>query len=261
MSSRYVALFVVSVVSTVACGDGSSDRRLDALATPVPDASPDAGPDASPDGPPDAPPVRCATDRVVHLDVHRVVDGATIPDGRIVVRFHQFNDDIRPRPTFFGYDRPYNGASNGVDIAISEIALPAPIDGYQLCERSCNDLTDPACSCPAGAPKLALGAVFVVRDSNHSGAIEAEELNDDDIYGIGWMQLGASDAAYPPPTALDSLAPQGIQDCLAPYSILPPAPGGFNERLGVPSPSETFRLDICVPDSDSCDLVRSPNLT
>ena len=96
-------------------------------------------------------------------------------------------------------------------------------------------------------------------DADHSGAIEPAELSRDNRYGIGVMALGDSDAAYPPPTFLDPLAPEGIQGCLAPYSILPPASNSIFDRLGVPT-STTFSLDVCVPGSASCDMLRVPNL-
>ena len=71
------------------------------------------------------------------------------------------------------------------------------------------------------------------------------------------MSLADSDAAYPPPTFLDPLAPEGIQGCLAPYSLLPPMNGSFFDRLGIPT-STTFPLDVCVPGSASCDMLRVP---
>ena len=100
--------------------------------------------------------------------------------------------------------------------------------------------------------------VYVDRDG--SGAIESSEVVDDNEYGVGYIQLGAADRAYAPPTVFDFLAPQGLVDCLAPYSILPPpANESFND-LGIPAADTRFPLDICVPGSASCSQVRRPNL-
>ena len=43
------------------------------------------------------------------------------------------------------------------------------------------------------------------------------------------------------------------------YSILPPANDSIFDRLGIAT-STTFSLDVCVPGSASCDMLRVPNL-
>ena len=213
--------------------------------------------DASADASPDAAPFSCATDTVIHFDVHPVAAG-TIPDGRLIVDLYQLQDNLNV-PEQVIYDVPFTGASTSVDLTLADLALPANLDSYKLCPRTCYDLSNPACTCTAGQPNVALAAVLVMVDADHSGAIEPAELTRDNRYGIGVMSLGDSDAAYPPPTFLDPLAPEGIQGCLAPYSILPPMNGSIFDRLGIPT-STTFPLDVCVPGSASCDMLRVPNL-
>jgi hypothetical protein len=235
-----------SFVVMVSCGGGSGSRV-------AVDAAP-ADTTAV-----DAPGERCATHRVVHFDVHPVVAGATIPDGRITAWFYQLNDDLKPRPPrLVTYDRPFTGTSTTVDISLDDVMLPQPLENYQLCERACDAL--PACGCTSAGPRLALAAVAVYVDRDGSGAIESSEVVDDNEYGVGYVQLGAADRAYAPPTVFDSLAPQGLVDCLAPYSILPPpANESFND-LGIPAEDARFPLDICVPGDASCSQVRRPNL-
>jgi hypothetical protein len=239
------------VSSLAACGESrSTAQRPDASDTPL-----DAAPDANR-------PANCAAGRVIHLDVHPVVPGAAIPNGHLVVVFYQFNDDIQPPPpNVIGYDRPFLGTSTGYDLPLEEIVMPAPLDDYQLCSRTCKDLADAACDCPVTEAKLALANVFVVRDEDGSGAIERSEITNENIFGIGYLQLGAADRAYPPPSTLDFLVPSGVQACLAPYSILPPPGGsGFND-LGTPAATATFSLDVCVPSDPSCRLLHRANLS
>jgi hypothetical protein len=229
----------------------------DAPVGPDGDAAIEASADASADASTDAAPFSCATDTVIHFDVHPVAAG-TIPDGRLIVDLYQLQDNLNV-PEQVIYDVPFTGASTSVDLTLADLALPANLDRYKVCPRTCYDLSNPACTCTAGQPNVALAAVIVMVDADHSGAIEPAELTRDNRYGIGVMSLGDSDAAYPPPTFLDPLAPEGIQGCLAPYSILPPMNGSIFDRLGVPT-STTFPLDVCVPGSASCDMLRVPNL-
>lgn len=251
MSPRVLVL-ASSFVLVVACGGSASNAPADAAR----DGSPL---DATPV---DAPGARCATHRIVHFDVHPVVAGAAVPDGRLTVWFYQFDDSLTPRPPrFVAYDRPFAGTSTGVDIALDDITLPPQIEDYKLCSRTCTDLSDPACGCQAAGPKLALAFVGAYVDRDGSGAIESSEIDFNNEIGVGYMQLGAADRAYAPPTVLDFVVPEGIVDCLAPYSILPVPPSeGFND-LGIPSQTATFPLDVCVPGDASCAHLRRPNLS
>jgi len=239
----------VPAVTFLPTDDAQLDSRLSD--SPTLDAALDAAADA-------APPVRCAPGRVIHLDVTPVEPGAAIPDGRLVVVFYQFGLEVVPRPPHLvGYDQPFQGASTGVDLALGDITLPTQLDDYQLCPRTCGDLTEPACDCPEAKPKLALAWVLVVRDVNVS---EIHEFTDENTYGIGHLQLGAADRAYAAPEELGFLVPGGVQDCLAPYSIEPPAAGTEFEDLGTPAANATFPLEVCVPSDSSCGSVRPPNL-
>lgn len=250
MSIRALTV-VMSSLSVLACGGPKSQAAADAAPDGAPDSLATDGPDP-----------RCASHRIVHLDVHPVRAGAAIPDGRIVVTFFQFNDDIAPRPPrFVGYDRPFAGTSTGVDIAVDGVTLPPSIDDYQACARTCLDLANPACDCAAVEPKVALAEVVVARDVDGSGAIESGELIDANIFGVGYLILGASDRTYAAPNVLDFLLRDGIQDCLAPYSILPPPPDSSFDDLGIPAQTATFTLDVCVPGDASCDDLRRPNLS
>lgn len=216
--------------------------------------------DAALDAPPDAPgiPFNCTTDTTIHFAVHPVT-ADPIPDGRLVILVYQFIDNLHVTP-YIGYDVPFIGTSTSLDFALADLALPAMLDDYYLCQRTCFDLANPACDCPALAPKIALGFVAVVSDLDHSGAIEQAELTQANRYGVGVMQLGQSDRAYPAPTVLDQLAPDGIQGCVAPYSILPADAGHQFDRIGIPT-TTTFSLDVCVPGSAACSMLRVPNLT
>lgn len=249
MVLRLLAL-ASSFVLVVACGGSSSRAPAD---TAPADAAPDAAPDAAGD--------HCATHRVVHFDVHPVEAGATIPNGRITAWFYQLNDDLKPRPPRrVTYDRPFTGTSTTVDIALDDVMLPQPLGDYQACERSCDDLANPACGCTAAGPRFALASVAVYVDRDGSGAIESAEVIDDNEYGVGYIQLGAADKAYAPPNLFDFIAPQGLVDCLAPYSILPPPTGESFNDLGIPAADARFPLDVCVPGAASCSQVRRPNL-
>jgi hypothetical protein len=215
--------------------------------------------DASPDAPPDAPgiPFNCTTDTTLHFDVHPVAAG-TIPDGRLIVDIYQLLDNL-PVPQYIAYDVPFSGTATSVDLALADITLPAALDDYYVCQRTCGDLSNPACDCPANGEKIALAFVFVLNDLDHSGAIEPVELTQTNRYGVGVMQLGQSDRAYPPPTTLDPLVPEGIQGCMAPYRIIPHDMGHLFDKLGIPT-TTTFPLDVCVPGSPSCSMLRVANL-
>jgi hypothetical protein len=245
----------LALVTVLAACDGTPPATGDA-APPPPDSDLliDA---AAADASPDAAPFSCATDTTIHFAVHPVAAG-TIPDGRLIVDLYQLQDNL-PVPQFIAYDVPFTGTSTSIDLALADVALPTTLDQYKVCPRSCFDLANPACACTPGQPNVALAFVFVMGDLDHSGAIEPAELTRENRYGVGVMQLGDSDAAYPPPTILDPLAPEGIQGCLAPYAILPPAPSSIFDRLGIPG-TTTFDLDVCVPGSASCDMLRVANL-
>jgi hypothetical protein len=207
----------------------------------------------------DAPPqASCAAGKLC-LRVNPVAAGATIPDGRLVVVFYQMIEHVMPPvPELVGLDRPFTAATPTIEIPLADIVLPAPIDDYRLCPRTCLALDNPACDCPAAHPKIALAFVFVMRDLDASGAIEPAELVDENLYGVGVLQLGAADRAYAAPNALDPLLPDGILDGLAPYRIIPTT--DFDD-LGIAAPGTVFDLDVCVPGDASCDMIRFPNLT
>jgi hypothetical protein len=248
MGSIRGPLLAIASVMVTACGGGSE-------AAMPPDApAPDAGSM-------DAPAARCPN-RVIHFAVHPVVAGAAIPNGRVLVDFAQFNDDLMLRPPrFIGYDRPFAGTATTLDIATDDIALPQKLGDYQLCERACKDLTDPTCGCKAGGPKIALALVGVYIDPDGSGAIEPGERAFANQIGAGYTILGAADTAYAAGTVLDELLPQGIVDCIAPYEILPPpANSSFND-LGIRASDAPFPLDVCAPPDASCDDVRFPNVS
>lgn len=204
---------------------------------------------------------RCVSTASVTFAVSRG-SATPIPDGRVIVLFYQLIDDIRPEvPPSIGYDQTFTGASKQVTITMSGIVLPQPIDDYYVCRRACDDRTDPACRCAADEAKLALAGVWVVRDANLSGRIEPSELLvADNLIGVGFLGMGTSDAAYPASSPLEALAPEGIQECLAPYSILPPPDDSGFHQLGIPQRNEMFWLHVCAPEDDACELVL-PNLT
>ena len=209
---------------------------------------------------PDAMPGDCPAGELC-LRVNKVVPTATIPDGRLVVVFYQLVDDIDPYPPLrAGLDVPFTGTSTRVDTLLSQITLPTPVDDYQFCPRACLNLDNPACDCPPAQPKVALAFVFAMQDPDLSGAIEPAELVEDNIYGVGYLQLGASDADYPVPNVFDMLFTEGILDGLVPYEVIDPPTSVF-DVLGLPPAGTVFDLDVCVPGDASCDTVRFPNLT
>jgi hypothetical protein len=238
----------------IALSIGCSDPARPAIDAAGSTDSPTA--DASTDAPVDAPPAPCPAGQLC-LRVNPVAP--TIPDGRLIVVFYQLVDDWMPYPPFvLPVDIPFSGSATAIELPLASITLPSPIDDYYVCPRTCGDLSNPACDCPAAQAKIALAFVMVMVDANTSGAIEPAELVDANQYGVGWMQLGVSDAAYPVGHALDVLAPEGIQSGLAPYEIIDLSPF---DKLGIPPPGTTFDLDVCTPNTASCDLVRFPNLT
>jgi hypothetical protein len=253
-------LLVACQVAAVGCGDppgGSADAALLDHDAPTADAA--TTPDAAP---PDAGPAwTCAPGGVVHLAVNPVPATATIPDGRLVVVFYQLLEPIaKAVPLFVGYDAPFAGTATTVDIPLASIVLPTPTDDYRLCPRTCFDLANPACDCPAAQPAVSLAMVFVMNDLDDSGAIEPAELVEENFYGVGFMHLGHADEAFPPPNVLDPLFPEGISGCLSPYRIVPPSGDDF-DQLGLPPEDTTFPMDVCVPGAAACDDVRFPNLT
>lgn len=213
--------------------------------------------DAPQPKPVDAPqPVGCPAGMLC-LKANPVVPGAAIPDGRLVVVFYQFIDDIE-LPLQIKVDVPFSGSATEVQLALADIAPPAPIDDYRLCIRSCLDLSDPACDCPAAEAKATTAYIFVVSDLDSSGAIEPSEITESNFYGIGYTHLAGADAAYPTPNPLDIIFVEGITEGLAPYRIIQ---GDPFDKLGIPAPGTVFELDLCVPGDASCSLVRFPNLT
>lgn len=255
MSRPRLAFALVLSLAWLGC-DPHPAAVLDAACTGC-DAEP-VPHDGAADAAPDAPPFTCAAGAVVHLDVHPV-GGGTIPNGRLIVAFYQLIDNLHV-PEFIGYDVAFSGTATTLDLPLADIQLPPVIDDYRYCPRSCLDLANPSCDCPVNQAKLGLAFVFVMRDADGSGKIDPAELTAANLYGVGVLQLGESDHAYGLPNALDGFALDGIQGCLAPYSILPPAPNSSFDRLGIPSVGP-LPLDVCVPESAACDQMRFPNLT
>lgn len=228
--------------------------------TEVPDGPPTPDAPPTPDGPPptpDAPPTPGCPAGQLCLAPHPVASGLSIPDGRLVLAFYQFIDDYGVVPRIM-YDVPFSPQSGPIQISLADVTLPTPADDYQLCIRTCQDLADPACDCPAAEAKVLTAFVFVAADTNGSGAIELDELDESNIYGIGYMHLGGGDRAYPAPNPLDIVFPEGIQEGLRPYRIIP---GDPFDKLGIPAAGSVFELDLCEPGSDSCEALRFPNIT
>lgn len=188
-----------------------------------------------------------------------VVPGAAIPAGRVVVAFYQFIDDIQLDPfVHIGYDAAFSAAGKTIKIPLSQVVQPPQLDDFRLCVRECFDLADPACDCPAAEAKVTTAFVFVVSDTDGSGAIEPAELTEENMYGVGYLHLGGADQAYPAPNALDVVFPEGIREGLTPYRIIE---GDPFDQLGAPAPGTVFELDVCVPGDASCSSMRFPNLT
>ena len=79
----------------------------------------------------------------ISIEVKPVMGGATIPGGRLVVAFYQQNDDLTVDPEFVvGYDVAFGGQTQTLEIPLDKILLPAAIDDYRFCPRSCEDLAD-----------------------------------------------------------------------------------------------------------------------
>jgi hypothetical protein len=198
-------------------------------------------------------------DTLVHLRADPVVPGAAIPDGRLVVIFYQLIDDYRPAPPLhIAGDVPLSGTATSIELSLSELALPTSIDDYRLCIRTCRDLSDAACDCPAGQPAVALAAVLAVRDVDGSGAIEPGELVPANFYGEGYLELGAAARGFPAPNPLDIIFPEGIDEGLTPYRIIRGSPF---DKLGLPPEDRVFDLRLCVPGDASCAMLQTPNLS
>jgi hypothetical protein len=263
MTKRWFAGVVVVVAG---CSDpassidaaGGDDAASDGPATT--DGAGGDGATAVDSRGPDATPGDCPSGQLC-LNVNKVVPAATIPGGRLVVVFYQFIDDATPYPPLFaGLDVAFSGTSARIDTALAQVTLPAAIDDYQLCPRACLDLGQPACDCPPAQPKAALAFVFVIQDVDGSGGIDPAELVEENIYGVGYLQLAAADADYPAPNVLDPLFTEGILNGLVPYEVIDP-PTSIFDVLAIPPAGTVFDLDVCVPGDASCDLVRFPNLT
>jgi hypothetical protein len=195
------------------------------------------------------------------LHVNPVVPGATIPDGRLVVMFYQLFDLFQSPPPFHvALDIPFAGSSTRIDVDLASLVLPIPLDGYEVCTRGCLDLTNPACNCVSGQPRAAPAPVYVIRDADMSGAIELAELVEENVYGVGYVELGVSDASYPAPNVLDWLFTEGILPGILPYEIID-VQNEIHDVLGIPPAGTVFDLDVCVPQDASCDMMRIPNLT
>lgn len=226
---------------------GCSDPAPVADAPATADAAPDTAVDTCPAG-------------QLCFRVNKVVPGATIPDGRLVVVFRQFNDNITPQPIRqITLDRAFDGTATTIEFPLSDIGLPTPIDDYRLCSRTCSNISMPQCDCIAAEAKVALAVVLVIRDVDMSGTIEQAELDTSaNRYGGGYMQIGAADQAYPNPQMLQHLFLEGIEDGLVPYRVIE---SGLIDDLGIAAPGMVFDLNVCVPGDASCDSARPPNLT
>lgn len=217
----------------------------------------DDPPKAAPSNPGLSNPSTCPAGQVC-LNVTPVTSAA-IPNGRLIVAFYQLNDDIQPAPeAHVAYDVPFVGTSTSVQIALADLQLPTAIDDYRVCLRTCEDLANPACDCPAAEAKLATGLVAVMVDTDGSGGIDPSEFVAENLYGVGVMHFGESDAAYPAANELEFLLPEGIRSGLSPYRIID---GERFDQLGLPATDAVYDLDVCVPADESCESLRFPNLT
>jgi hypothetical protein len=223
--------------------------------SPSDPAKSDSGIHVDPDGSETA----CGTGMLC-LVPHRVVLGATIPNGRLGVVFYQLVDDYNPYPDpVVALDIPFDASAPAINIPLSLITLPSPRSRYDFCLRTCYDEANPACVCQAGKPQVATAFVVVTVDANSSGHIEPAEIVNANLYGIGVMHFGASDTAFPASNELQQLFPEGILQGLVPYRIIDNATGF--DQLGLPPSPAIYDLDLCVPGDASCDDLRVPNLT
>jgi hypothetical protein len=253
-TALFLALLAACDKPSSSTTDASTSGNKDASTTP--DTSTPSG--AATDAAIDALPQNCPTGQLCFY-INKVVPTATIPNGRIVVMFYQFNDDVDPYPTLVStLDKPFVGASTMVQVPLGDIGKPTPLDDYELCPRTCLDLNNPACDCPANQPRVALAFVLAMVDPNMSGMIEPAELDEDNMYGVGYMSIGTAPMAYPNAAPLQSLFPNGIVSGVAPYEIIE---AGTFDKLGVPPPGAVFLMDVCVPGDASCNQMRFPNLT
>lgn len=249
---RTTMLFVLTIVTIVditGCGDPAA--KPDA-SSPVDGTTDTAAAD-------DAPPASCPAGKLC-FQVNKLVPTAAIPNGHLIVAFYQINDDLTPYPPVLPtLDVPFDGGAARIELTLADIELPTAIDDYRICTRTCTDLDDPACDCSAPGAKVALAFVLAVVDADMSGAIEPAELTSgENIYGIGYMQIGAADMAYPNPQALMSLFPEGIENGIEAYRIIE---SGTFDKLGIAMPGVVFGFDVCVPGDASCGDLRAPNLT
>jgi hypothetical protein len=188
--------------------------------------------------------------------------GPQLPDGRLALVFVQLHDILTPSPPpFVGYDAPLPGTATEAQIPLASITLPAAIDDYRLCTRTCYELANPACDCVASDPKAAVAYIVAVADANGSGSADPVELSDYTYrIGAGYVVVAAADAAYTVPNPADALFTEGILDGIAPYRIIDP-PTSDLDVLGVAPAGTVFDLEVCYPGNRAdCDDARFPTL-
>lgn len=235
-------------LTMISCGDPSSQ----------PDASTDLDA-ADVDAPP---PVECEAGASLTMRAHAVRPTDAIPAGRLVIAFYQFSDDVEPYPALVvGFDEPLAAFAPGearcIDVDLATVTAPTS-DDYQLCQRTCFDLTDPACDCPGTPPEPTMAFVLVVRDADDSGAIEpAELLEESNFIGAGYLGVAGSAAAQTPPTWIDPLFPEGVGAGVQPYRVIDT--DSF-DQLGIHQDGTVYDLNLCPAGDATCELP-FPNLT
>ncbi len=251
-----------------ACGDAPVATPLDGPVEPGPDGREPPPTDAPAEPPTDAPPelsppVTCPPSATgFTLGVSARLQGTAIPAARLGVVFFQLEDDLNPDPPpVFALDQPLAALAAGetrcLDIDLAQIVAPTA-DAMHLCERACDDLTDPACACPPG-PRVVLAYVVVAADVDGDGRIDPDELSKSSLRGVAWMGIAASPAARAasatPPNVLDLIFPEGLEQGVRPYRVIDT---DRFDQLGRHQPGTTYQLRLCAEGND-CRVL--PNLT
>lgn len=245
---------------TGACSDSGTTTAADAsdVAASSDASITDAGAADAMASAPDAAPSDCAPEQLCFIN--HALGSEPIPNGRTVVMFYQFNDDLIPEPAFhLGYDEPFDGSQGTLEIPRSSITLPTPLDDYYLCQRICSDLSNDACNCFGEDARATFAFVFVVSDTDNSGAIELAEIDEANIFGVAGMHVNSAEQDFPIPNVFDSLFIDGVLQGIHGYTV-EPSSGSF-DVLTIPEPGAYFDMTLCVPGSDECADLPFPNLT